>query len=356
MISFDHMTTTTTAASIPTIDFSPFLENRGVVVNEEPTKEQLEVAKSIDHACREHGFIYIQNFGLTPELCQEAFQASASLFDIKDKTKLSRFNPQTNMGFSPFQSESLNRSRPAELKEAFNVRFPPTHCNDLTGCPEGYASVVDRLQATLKEAARRYAMACALALGLPTTFFSSTLEAFDLCTIRMLHYPPCDFDATSEQVDKPLRIGEHTDFGAYTFLLLGDHGAEGLQIKPVQGGEVGGLAGGETEGWQHVDTGGVAEQQSTTVGAIVNTGALMARWTNDEWRATAHRVVVSDETMASRHRYSIAFFVDPDTQSMVEVHHKFTHNGTAPKKYAPISSVDYLTEKLQSMMSQKPTV
>jgi hypothetical protein len=54
-------TMTTTAASIPTIDFSPFLEeDLGVAVNEEPTK-------SIDHACRKHGFfiIYIQNFGLT---------------------------------------------------------------------------------------------------------------------------------------------------------------------------------------------------------------------------------------------------------------------------------------------------
>jgi isopenicillin N synthase-like dioxygenase len=347
---------TTTAASIPTIDFSPFLEDVGVVANEEPTKEQLEVAKAIDHASREHGFLYIQNFGLTHELYQEAFEASASLFDMKDKTKLNRIKPQTNMGYAPFQSESINRSRPAELKEAFNVRFPPANCNDFTGCPEGYASVVDRLQATLKEAARRYAMACALALGLPTNFFSSTLEVFDLSTVRMLHYPPCDFEATSEQVDKPLRIGEHTDFGAFTFLVLGEHGAEGLQIKPVQGGEVGGLAGGETEGWQDiVVTGGGEQQSSTAVGAIVNTGALMARWTNDEWRATAHRVVVSDEAMASRHRYSIAFFVDPDQQSMVEVHDKFTHNGTEPKRYAPISSIDYLTEKLQSMMSQKPT-
>ena len=41
-------------------------------------------------------------------------------------------------------------------------------------------------------------------------------------------------------------------------------------------------------------------------GDIVNTGVLMARWTNDEWRATAHRVIVSPELESSRHRYSIA--------------------------------------------------
>ena len=36
-----------------------------------------------------------------------------------------------------------------------------------------------------------------------------------------------------------IRVGEHTDFGAFTFLLLGK-GAVGLQITPVAGAEVGG--------------------------------------------------------------------------------------------------------------------
>ena len=78
----------------------------------------------------------------------------------------------------------------------------------------------------------------------------------------------------------------------------------------------------------------------------------MARWTNDEWRATAHRVLIQNELLASRSRHSIAFFVDPDPEHLVTVHDKFTHGGTVAKRYAPIKSSDYLLMKLQSMMGK----
>ena len=96
-----------------------------------------------------------------------------------------------------------------------------------------------------------------------------------------------------------------------------------MKIKLIQGGKIGGSAGGEEGGWQNVVV--------PPNGAIVNTGALMARWTNDEWRAMAHRVVVASEEMASRSRYSIAFFVDPDKNALVEVHDKFTEGGKERK-------------------------
>lgn len=47
-------------------------------------------------------------------------------------------------------------------------------------------------------------------------------------------------------------------------------------------------------------------------------GALLARLTNDNWRATAHRVIVPDLEAARQDRYSIAAFFDPDT---VRLHH-----------------------------------
>ena len=71
----------------------------------------------------------------------------------------------------------------------------------------------------------------------------------DLCTCRFLHYPPCEPPNYSGVLKKEaIRVGEHTDFGAFTFLLLGQ-GAEGLQMKPSEGSEVGGAAGGEEGGW-----------------------------------------------------------------------------------------------------------
>ena len=64
------------------------------------------------------------------------------------------------------------------------------------------------------EAAKRYAVAAALALDLPRDFFSKTLQQLDLCTLRFLHYPALP---PSEEDELILRAGEHTDFGFATF-------------------------------------------------------------------------------------------------------------------------------------------
>lgn len=89
--------------------------------------------------------------------------------------------------------------------------------------------------------------------------------------------------------------------------------------------------------------------QTTEPVLIVNTGALLARWTNDEWKATAHRVIVSDAEAAARSRYSIACFIDPDSDATVEVHPRYG----ADTRYKPIKSMDYLLMKLESMMKQE---
>jgi isopenicillin N synthase-like dioxygenase len=182
-----------------------------------------------------------------------------------------------------------------------------------------------------------------------SNLFVDTLKEFDSCTIRFLHGPPCpdEFDNDDRlggDLEKPIRVGEHTDFGMVTFLLLGKHGAEGLQLKSVEGGDLqgsGSNSNSNIEGWDDVVV--------PPTGAIINTGALMARWTNDEWKATAHRVIVANKVVASRDRYSIAFFVDPDKNSIVDVHDRFIAKG-ATKKYEPITSGDYLTMKLMQMM------
>jgi isopenicillin N synthase-like dioxygenase len=119
------------------------------------------------------------------------------------------------------------------------------------------------------------AMPYALALQLPCDIFASTIVDYDLCTLRCLHYPPCTdvYEEASKKNATVSRIGEHTDFGAFTFLFWGDQGAEGLPIQPVEGGEVMvSKKDDEDDDWLDV----VVSPHST----IVNTGAMMARRTN----------------------------------------------------------------------------
>ena len=83
-----------------------------------------------------------------------------------------------------------------------------------------------------------------------------------------------------------------------------------------------------------------------SVGALVNTGACLARWTNDVWRATAHRVIVPNLEVASTDRYSIACFIDPDAKAVVEVDPRFVPEGEEPK-YPPTTGLEYLLHKLK---------
>ena len=329
-----------------TVDLAPFFIDEGVVIGEAATPAQLEAAAVIDRGCREHGFMHVVNFGLSAVLEKKAFAASRELFSLPESVKrssLSRISLK-NTGYAPFAFEHLNRARPADLKEAFNVREPRVHDNDFSGTPAGFEPVAQELWSVIETAARRYALALALALGLETNYFTRTLERLDLCTCRFLHYPPCDAPTSSPDGQlAAIRVGEHTDFGAYTFLLLGE-GARGLQVKPVRGGESGGAHGGENDSdWVDVEAPATPDG---TVGAIVNTGALLARWTNDVWRATAHRVIVPDAEVAANDRYSIAIFIDPDAEAPVAVDPRFVPPGEVAR-YEPTTGLEYLMMKLK---------
>lgn len=159
----------------------------------------------------------------------------------------------------------------------------------------------------------------------------------DNTTMRLIHYPPCDFSEEScgQNETSSLRVGEHTDFGLFTILFTD---GPGLQIKPVEGAEFREQQSKDKSPWLDV-------VPPKGVTAIVNTGALLARWTNDEWRATAHRVVVQDKEQASRSRYTIVAFFDPDKEAVISVDPKFVRPGEEPK-YGPITGLDYLLMRL----------
>ena len=69
-------------------------------------------------------------------------------------------------------------------------------------------------------------------------------------------------------------------------------------------------------------------------------------------QATAHRVIIPDETAARQDRYSIAFFVDPDVDQLIEVDDKFKRESASHNFiYEPITSQDFLRMKLQDLAS-----
>jgi isopenicillin N synthase-like dioxygenase len=357
------MSLNTSTFELPVVDFTAFVEAE--VQPDGPTEAQIQTAKALDEACRSHGFVCLRNTGISKEAVQRTFDASKTLFQGTDKakSKLKQLDFVSNTGYIGFGVESLNRRRGADMKEAFNVRMPKGEdCHELfTGTSSDFGDTATKFWKDTTTLSKRFAECCAIALGLEIDFFAKTLEEYNLSTCRMLHYPPCRV-ADSEQEGDPksaIRVGEHTDFGIFTFLFINniqDKSSTGLQVKPVEGGDLGSgslVALGDdmfTTGWKDV----VFDQtfldtvdKDTSCSVMVNTGALMARWTNDEWRATAHRVVVKPEARDS-HRYTIACFFDPDKKTICSVDPKFVADGETPK-YPPISSLDYLQMKLREV-------
>ncbi len=101
-----------------------------------------------------------------------------------------------------------------------------------------------------------------------------------ITNLTLNYYPKIETDLSDDQ----LRRGEHSDWGTLT--ILHHDGESGLQIKDASG--------------EWVDVPSVPDS------FVVNLGDLMARWTNDRWKSTVHRVVPPKDL--SRDRLSLVFF------------------------------------------------
>ena len=75
---------------------------------------------------------------------------------------------------------------------------------------------------------------------------------------------------------------------------------------------------------------------------IINIGDLMARWTNDRWSSTLHRVVPKNY---SGSRKTLAFFHQPDCDAKINCISSCIGNGI---KYSEVKSGPYLMNKFNS--------
>jgi isopenicillin N synthase-like dioxygenase len=162
----------------------------------------------------------------------------------------------------------------------------------------------------------------AIALDLPPGFFHDKIDAH-ISALRVLNYPNQDRPPEPGQ----LRAGAHSDYGSLT-ILRQEQAPGGLQVVTRDGG------------WTDVPA---------IEGAyVVNIGDLMARWTNDRWVSTLHRVVnPPPDASGSTRRQSIAFFHQPNWDAKINCLPTCL-DPTLGAKYDPIGSGAYLMSKFTS--------
>jgi isopenicillin N synthase-like dioxygenase len=75
---------------------------------------------------------------------------------------------------------------------------------------------------------------------------------------------------------------------------------------------------------------------------VINTGDLMERWTNGRFRSTVHRV---RPMRRDRDRYSIALFVDPDSDVEVECITSCMSTDQ-PARHPSITAGEHISQKI----------
>ena len=80
---------------------------------------------------------------------------------------------------------------------------------------------------------------------------------------------------------------------------------------------------------------------------VVNVGDLLARWTNDGFVPTPHRVI----NKAGRERYSLVVAVDPDYDTLIDPRAVLAE-GEAPH-YPAVLCGDYILERFDNAFSYR---
>lgn len=162
--------------------------------------------------------------------------------------------------------------------------------------------------------------ALARSLDCPADFFAKAYEK-PLARGQLVYYPP---STAADEAEERFGVAAHTDFGVLTFLLQDSNG--GLQVK-LRSGE-----------W--------VEAPPIAGTLVCNIGDLLARWSNDRFASTLHRVI----TRSGRARYSIPIFFDPHTDTVVD--HRDLGVANEDCLYPPVKAGEHIGGRNKKSFAQ----
>lgn len=312
-----------TQEEIPVVDFAPFLSG-------DPTARR-RVAAEIGRACRQIGFFYIVNHGVPATLVERTFAETKRFFDLprQEKEKISVTRSKNHRGYFASGEENLDPAKQpvGDFKEGVNIGrdLGPDDPDVQAGTPlhgpnqwpenlPGWREHMETYYRAMQDLGAKILSAFALALDMPEDFFADKIRK-PMTTLRLLHYPPQRGRITEDQIG----CGAHSDFGCFTMLAQDEVG--GLQVRGRDG--------------QWIDATPIPGS------FVVNIGDMMARWTNDRFASTLHRVV----NASGRERYSIPYFFDPDFNADVSCLPTCLEPGERPL-YPPTTGGQHLLDKI----------
>ncbi len=308
----------TNSPTIPVISIAPLLHGGA--------KGLREVAAAIRAASVEVGFFYITDHGVPASLIAKTHDMSRRFFALPLAEKRRAEINHRHRGFLKIGEAVMHGAKRPDLKESFifGLDLPESDPDVIAGKklmgPNIWPPALSEMQGVL-DAYYAAVIACGEQLLRALAIALDKKEAFLLEKFRkplargsIIYYPPQPPDLGDTQFG----VSPHSDYGCLTLLWQDDSG--GLQVHAKDGSWI------------------MAPPIDGTF--VVNIGDLLARWTNDLFASTEHRVI----NRSGRERYSIAVFYDPHFDTPIEVLDTCVAPGEAPR-YAPTTCGAYILER-----------
>jgi isopenicillin N synthase-like dioxygenase len=280
-----------------------------------------KIAQQMLAAAEDLGFFYIAGHGVSQEILDRAEVEARGFFGQAVEDKMSVEINHRHRGFLRIGEATMQGASLPDLKESFvwGLEIDPNDPGIASDNPFLGENNWPALRPNMRKALTSYFSAVsdvgedllrafAVSMNLPPDAF---VRGFTRPISRgsAIFYPP-----HSSAQDEQYGVSPHTDFGCITLLYQDPIG--GLEVRSRDGQ------------WL------VAEPVAGTF--VVNIGDLMARWTNNRFTSTPHRV----RNRSSRERLSMAVFVDPDFETVIDAA-VVCREGETPK-YQPVRCGDYI--------------
>ena len=292
-----------------------------------------EFAQQLGNGFSNIGFVSIKNHYLSDQLADQLYKDFEAFFALGEDVKQKYYLPDLHgqRGYVPKRQENAKGAVQPDLKEFFHIGQIGKD-NDLEefGYPQNiWPEEVENLRLSasrafeaLEQTGFEVLEAIAIYLKLPQNYFREKSNNGN-SILRAIHYFPLD---VNDLEDGSVRAGAHGDINLIT-LLMGAS-AEGLEVQRIDGT------------WIPVTA--LPDQ------LIVNVADMLERLTNGVLKSTIHRVVNPPLNKLNTSRYSMPFFMHPQS-SMNLTCLEGCISDDNPKQFDDITAGDFLIERLKEI-------
>jgi len=303
-------------ADLPIIDLRSFISGSD--------HQRQAVADQTMSTCESAGFFYLTGHGIEESQFVSARNAALDFFraPASVKTKVHITTVAHHRGYVGNFDVAPDTKKGGDIREAYKVALDldesdPDYLAGITLYgPNIWPVEFPHFQTQLygvylefQKLAVEIFNLFAVGLKLPADFFTDLIEK-PASVMNVNYYP-----AHSPNENTNSGIGAHSDYEA--FAMLWQDGVAGLEIET------------RDNMWKHV------EPVPGTL--VINIGDLMARWTNDRFRATRHRVI----NISGKERVSMACFGNTNFHAPIECIPSCC-SPSNPARYAPTTAGEYL--------------